>query len=88
MAGDCLDGAARVGVNRVQRMAAGHEQAVVFGATKTQVGTTLGQMDVANRGAIRCKHAYTIELFRLGIDRTIATPAAPNVAFYVDGNSV
>ena len=46
-------------------MAARHEQAVAFGATKTQVGATFGQMDVADGRAIGGENANTVEFFGL-----------------------
>src|SRR5437870_3183424 len=45
--------AARVHVDRIERLAAGHEQAVALGAAETYVGADLGQQDHADALAAR-----------------------------------
>ena len=94
----------RFDVQRVQRMRAGHVQAVALGATELQVGAALGQPDEADWVARRIEHFYAVEVFStrggqmgfraaanvtgLSLERAIEAPAAPQVAVAVHTKAV
>lgn len=72
-----LNRAARIGVERIHRVAGCHEESVIFSATKTHIGTTLWQMDVAYRSTVLRKHTNAVDFFRISPEGSIAAPAAP-----------
>ena len=49
----------------IQRMAAGHVQAVALRSAKSQVGATLGQVDVANGLTLGIEHPYPVQGFQV-----------------------
>src|SRR5262245_15438474 len=55
-------GAVRFDVQRVQRVAARHVQAVVLRAAEGKVGAALGQANVRQRLALRAEHHHAIEI--------------------------
>src|SRR6185369_639183 len=75
-----------VHIQRVQRMAGGHEEAVVLCTTETQVGAALGQMDVRDVLAGRVVDAHAVELVEVGTGA--AAEPAPHVAGDVDLDAV
>ena len=52
-----------VHVDRIERLAGGHEEAVSFHAAETEVRAGFGQMDFADRIAIGREDIHTIEAF-------------------------
>src|SRR3981081_1748667 len=69
-------------IDRIQRLAGRHEQAVALLAAEADIGAGLGQQNLADPGAIRREH----------LDAVIAwadpARADPDVAFGVDPQSV
>ena len=66
--------ALRVHIERIDRLARRHEQAVALHAAEAEVGAALWQGDEADRGAVGREHHDTVEI---GIAHA---PAAPEVA--------
>src|SRR5215213_9251302 len=90
-----LRGAVRLNGERVERVAAGHIEAVVLRTAEAQVGAALRQPDEADRLALRIEHRHAVEvlgpsfqlihlaaadLSRLLVERAGAPPAAPEIA--------
>ena len=69
-------------------MAGRHKQAVAQRATKTHIRAALGQVNMANRQALRIEDPPPIELFRPRIGSAIAPPTSPNVAILVHSNAI
>src|SRR5690349_7620995 len=65
--------AARIHVERIERVARGHEQAVALAPAEGEVGAALRQRDEADRLALRVEHLDPVEL---GVAHA---PAAPQV---------
>jgi len=74
--------ALRVHVERIDRVACRHEQAIALQATKTEIGTALGQGDEADRPAGRIEDFHPILL------RIAHAPAAPEIAVDVDAEAI
>src|SRR5579862_2457308 len=76
-----LADAADVDVEGVQRAMGGQEQAVTSAAAEGEVGASLGQVDVADRGGVGGEDSDPVQ--------SLATaPAAPQVAVLVDPQAV
>jgi hypothetical protein len=75
------DGALRFHVQRVQRLAGGHEQAVAVNAAEAEVGAALRQVNAQHHRAVRIEHHDTV----LGL---AAAPPAPQVALDVAAEAV
>src|SRR6266567_1836167 len=56
--GSARGGALRGGVDGVERLARGHEQAVAFGAAEADVAAHLGQTDATDQLAFRRPHRH------------------------------
>src|SRR5690242_12126527 len=54
--------ALRVDVQRVERVARRHKQAIAMAPAEAEVGAALGQRDVADRLARRIEDAHAVEL--------------------------
>src|SRR5688572_2914219 len=74
--------ALRVDVERIDRVARRHEQAVAQRAAEADVGAALGQLDEADRLAGRVEHLHAVLL------RVAHAPAAPQIARDVDAEAV
>src|SRR5260370_17064320 len=74
--------AARIRVERIERVTRGHEQAVALAPAESEVGAALRQRDEADRLALGIEHLDPIEL---GVAHA---PAAPQVAVHVDTEAV
>src|SRR6185295_107022 len=70
-----------VDVDRVDRMARGHEQPVALDPAEADVGGALGQRDEADRLAGRVEHLHAVQ-------RRAHAPAAPQIAVDVDAEAV
>ncbi len=83
-----LDRPAHVHIQRVQRMAARHEQPVVLRTAEAQVGAALGQLDARRApcppGRTRARRRGPRRRRR----RAVVAPAAPHVAVDVDRDAV
>src|SRR5712691_3042650 len=73
--------ALRVDVERIERVARRHEQAVAVAPAETQVGAALRQPDVPDRLACGIENPHAVELAG-------HAPAAPEVAVDVDTEAV
>src|SRR2546429_7007039 len=93
----------RFHIQRVDRVAARHVEAVVLRAAEGEIGAALRQTDVGERLAGRAEHHDAVEIFglalelepfsaadirRLGLQRAVGTPAAPQIAVAVDAKTV
>src|SRR5438034_2026495 len=93
----------RLHIERVDRVAARHIEAVVLPAAEGEVGAALRQADVRERLAGRAEHHDAVELFRLALEleyfsaadirrlrlqRAIGAPAAPQIAVAIDAKTV
>src|SRR5437867_3489834 len=93
----------RLHIERVDRVAARHIEAVVLRAAEGEVGAALRQADVRERLAGRAEHHDAVELFRLALEleyfsaadirrlrlqRAIGAPAAPQIAVAIDAKTV
>src|ERR1700730_14779183 len=65
----------RVDVERVERLAGGHEQPVAFRTTKAHIGGDLRQMDAADQLGLRVPHRHSIVP-----DGTAGVARAPQIA--------
>src|SRR3954464_10614616 len=74
--------ALRVHIQRVDRLARGHEQAVALHAAEAEVGAAFGQGDAADHHTVGCEHHNTVEF---GIAHA---PAAPEIAVDIDAKTV
>ena len=74
--------ALRVHIQRVDRLARGHEQAVALQAAEAEVGAALGQGDAADHDAVGREHHDAVEF---GIAHA---PAAPQIAVDVGAHAV
>src|SRR5438445_5528833 len=72
----------RIHVERIERVARGHEQAVALAPAESEVGAALRQRDEADRLALGIEHLDPIEL------GAAHAPAAPQVAVHVDTEAV
>jgi hypothetical protein len=75
-------GALRVDVERIERGARRHEQAVAVHAAETKIGAALGQVDATDQLAGRIEYVHAIEA------RFAHAPAAPQVAVDVHPEAV
>src|SRR6185437_10521535 len=74
--------ALRIDIQRVDRLARGHEQAVALDAAEADIGAALGQCDAADHDAVgRVDH----DAVELGIAHA---PAAPQIAVDVAAHAV
>src|SRR5262245_30279901 len=73
--------ALRLDVDRVDRLARGHEQAIPLAAAEAEVGASLGQQDPADQRAVRRKH-------RDAIMALAAREAGPDIALGVAADAV
>src|SRR4051812_45663819 len=95
--------AVRFHVERIERMAARHIEAVVLQAAEAQVRAALGQADEGDRLALRVEHHHAVEVFWLALQgehlaaanigwlvvkRTSAAPAAPEIVVPVDPEAI
>src|SRR5580658_11298989 len=71
-----------VHVQRIDRLARGHEQPVTLQSAEADVGAALGQRDAADHDAVGRKHHDAVEL---GIAHA---PAAPQIAVDVGAHAV
>src|SRR3954469_9594445 len=78
----CLD------IQRVKRMAARHEEAVLLRPAKGQVGAALGKADEADRLSEGVEGHDASGALRFGGGRAVAAPAAPQIAVGIDLESV
>src|SRR5215212_4451698 len=74
--------ALRVDVERIDRLARRHEQAVAATAAEADVGAALRQLDAADEGAVAVVDHHAVEL--VGAH----APAAPEVPVDVDAEAV
>src|ERR1700686_5867952 len=74
--------ALRLDIDRVQRLARRHEQAVSLLAAEGEIGAGLGQQDLADARAIRCEHLDAV------IARADPAGADPAVAVDIDPQTV
>ena len=74
-------GALRFDVQRIDRLARRHEEAVASAAAETQIGAALGQHDAADHFAVGRKHDDAIFCLAAG-------PSAPQIAVHVDPDAV
>src|SRR5450830_592126 len=79
-----LHGAACLDIHGIQRMAAGHEQAIFLGAAEDQIRTTFRQVDMGDGLALRVEDAHAVEVGWINAERAIAAPATPQVAIGID----
>src|SRR6266404_1690367 len=71
-----------VDVERIERVARRHEQAIAMAAAEAEVGAALRQVDVADRLARRIEYAHAVEVGRAH------APAAPQIAVDIDPETV
>src|SRR6202158_2623432 len=76
-------GALRGGVDRVERLARGHEQAVALGPAEADVAADLGQPDAPDELALRVPHRDAAVT-----DRAPRVAGAPQVAVHVGAHAV
>jgi D-galactarolactone cycloisomerase len=74
--------ALRVYIERVDRLARGHEQAVALQASEAEIGAALGQRDAADHDAVGREHHDAVEF---GIAHA---PAAPQIAVDIGPHAV
>src|SRR5207302_5988470 len=74
--------ALRIHVERIDRVARRHEQAVALWPTETKIGRTLGQRDEADRLPGWIEHLHAVLL------RIAHAPAAPQIAVDVEAEAV
>ena len=53
--------ALRVDIERIERLARGHEQAVALQAAEADIGAAFGQRDAADHGAVGGEHQHAVE---------------------------
>jgi hypothetical protein len=82
------DGAVGLDIQRVERMAARHEQAVALGAPEAQIRAALGQPDVSNALALRIEHHHAVEVGRLRLGGSRTAPPGLDVAVLVAPEAV
>src|SRR5271170_4751033 len=75
------DRALGVHIQRIERVAGRHEQAVALDAAEAEVGAALGERDLADPLAVRIEHHDAVE-------RRRGAPAAPQVAVDVAAEAV
>ncbi len=63
-------------------MACRHEQAIAVAPAETEIGTALGQIDLADWRSVGREHDHAIEFGSAG------TPAAPQIAIDIDTKTV
>src|SRR5947209_16863080 len=80
--------AARLDIERIERMAACHEQPVLLAPAEGEIGAAFGQADEADRLALRVEHHHAVEVFRLGRGRAVAAPATPEISLGIDAEAV
>src|SRR5882757_10730394 len=74
--------ALRIHIERIERVARRHEQAVALGGAEAHVGAALGQRDEADRLAGRIEYLHAVLL------RIAHAPAAPEIAVDVAAEAV
>jgi hypothetical protein len=74
--------ALRVYVERIDRAAGGHEQAIALQAAETEIGASFGQGDEADRFAGRIEDFHPILL------RIAHAPTTPQIAIDVDAEAI
>src|SRR5438105_13766021 len=75
--------ALRLHIDRIERLARGHEQAVALPAAEADIGAGLGQQDLSDaRAVVWCEHLHAV------IARTNPAGADPDIALGVDAHSV
>src|SRR5438067_685246 len=90
-------------VKRVERMGAGHVEAIVLRAAEGKIGAALRQLDKSKRLALRIEHHHAVEVFRLSFELinlaaadigrltlqgAVAAPAAPEITVTINPESV
>src|ERR1700752_3014069 len=75
------NGALRLYVQRVHRLACRHEQTVALAAAEADIGTTFRQQNTPDQVAVRCEHRNAVMLWAAGL-------AAPDVALRVAADTV
>src|SRR5579859_1856016 len=74
--------AARIDVQRVQRLAGGHEEPIALGTAEADVRAPFRQPNLADARAVGCKDVYPV------IARTGPARRGPDVAVDVDAHAV
>jgi hypothetical protein len=84
-------------------VAACHIQAIVLRPAEAEIGAAFGQLDEGERLALCVEHHHAVEILRLGLElinlaagdvgrlglqRTVGAPAAPEIAVAVDAKTV
>src|SRR5580692_480340 len=75
--------ALRRGIDRVDRLAPGHEQAVALGAAEADVAAHLGQADAAEQLALRRPHRHPVIA-----DMAAGIAGSPDIAVDVAADAV
>src|SRR4030095_7924125 len=71
----------RLDIERIDRLAGGHEQPVALAPAEAEVGAALGQQDAPDQGAIGREHRDAVLAFAAG-------EARPDIALGVDTDAV
>src|SRR6266852_5610050 len=80
-AGSAPDRALGADVQRIERVARRHEQAIALDAAEAEVGGALGERDLADPLAVGIEHHDAVERWR-------GAPAAPQIAVDVAAEAV